>query len=356
MKGLTHFISGIAAATFIPQVMNMAQSPSEKSLIIVLGGIFGILPDTLDFKFAQFFEKYDYRVDPDPKNPDPQAIVDTLAKAINDAHKSGQAKSILFHTIKKESDVWRQYRLYFDIENNKVRVTMGPLVNTSKKPFPGTEISGSTTAEADVNCKLCQQVYDKETFVDIMSGPSFCFVPQKDGSMKLDFLSWHRRWSHSLTMGLACGLLGWLFMGMYFGFAKALVYGIAITTGFWVHVLEDQLGYMGSNLLWPFTKEKTVGTKSMHSGDAMPNFSTVWLALVLIFYNMCQANPTIASQIHFLPYFAYTFILPMWFINITDKLLSAFEKMQGLPTLVHQSKSASLHQEETIKEVEDNFG
>ena len=50
MKGLTHFISGIAVATFFPQAVHMATQ--DQSFILCLGGIFGILPDTLDFKFA----------------------------------------------------------------------------------------------------------------------------------------------------------------------------------------------------------------------------------------------------------------------------------------------------------------
>ncbi|NUM36296.1 MAG: metal-dependent hydrolase [Candidatus Brocadiae bacterium] len=364
MKGLTHFISGLAAATFFPQAVQMAHT--ESSFILVLGGIFGILPDTIDFKFAQFFEKYHYRVDPDPNKPDTQAIANTLAQAINDTHTSGKPKSILFNTIKKGADLWRQYRLYFDIENSKVRVTMGPLVNTSKKVYPGTEIEGVKVAEASLNCKLCPQVYDKETYVDIMSGPSFCFIPQKDGSVKMDFLSWHRRWSHSLTAGLFLGILGWLFLGLWLGFGKALIYGIVITAGFWVHVLEDQLGYMGSNLFWPFTKEKTVGTKSMHSGDAMPNFCTVWLALILIFYNLSQYGDNSLQGMPFLVYFAYTFIVPLFVLNVIDKILSQWEAgtKEEKPALATVSvlsneaptKTASLHQLETIKEVEDNFG
>ena len=270
MKGLTHFISGVAAARCFPQAMQISQL--ENSYIIVLGGIFGILPDTIDFKFCQFFEKYDYIVDPDPRNPDPQMIADTIAQALNDAHDSQQPKSIIMHTIKKGSDTWRQYRIFFDIDNKKVRVTMGNLVNFSKVPYPNTELSGKTVAEADIHCQISKQVYDKETFVDIMTGPSFMFIPQKDGTIKLDFLSWHRRWSHSLTLGVYLGLIGWFLLGFWLGWSKAVIYGLVITSGVWVHVLQDQLGYMGSNLFW-YYKNKTIGTKTMHSGDLGRIFS-----------------------------------------------------------------------------------
>jgi membrane-bound metal-dependent hydrolase YbcI (DUF457 family) len=326
MKGLTHFISGLAAATFFREAVEM--SYRENSFILVMGGIFGILPDTIDFKFTQFVEHYDYKVDPDPEKPDAQQIADTLARAINEAHESGKPKSIMFMTIKKGADLWRQYRLFFDIENQKVRVTLGPLVNTSKKPFPGTEIKENNVAQANLNCALCKQVYDRETFVDIMSGPSFRFVPQKDGSVKIDFLSWHRRWSHSLTMGIFLGLIGWLLFGLWLGFAKALIYGLVITVGFWIHVLEDQLGYMGSNLFWPFTKEKTIGMKVMHSGDAFPNFITVWLALVFIFYNLNRFHVQPVFSTPFLPYFAYTFIVPIMVIYCLYRVLPVWDPVE----------------------------
>ena len=53
MKGLTHFISGVAAASLIPQVLRMSISSrmdvegAASSLILVLAGMYGILPDTM---------------------------------------------------------------------------------------------------------------------------------------------------------------------------------------------------------------------------------------------------------------------------------------------------------------------
>ena len=51
MKGITHFITGIAIATFFPEVVRGA---GEGALLPVLGGIAGILPDTIDFKFVRY--------------------------------------------------------------------------------------------------------------------------------------------------------------------------------------------------------------------------------------------------------------------------------------------------------------
>src|SRR4030065_1878923 len=83
MKGISHFVSGIAAATFIPGVVEQA---AGGSLLPVLGGIFGLLPDTLDFKFTRYFARAE-PIDPDPRLPDPQIIADRVAEALERAYK-----------------------------------------------------------------------------------------------------------------------------------------------------------------------------------------------------------------------------------------------------------------------------
>ena len=71
MKGITHFVTGVAIATFFPEVVQQA---AGGSLMPMLGGIGGILPDTLDFRFARYLERYDVEIDPGAE-PDAQAIV-----------------------------------------------------------------------------------------------------------------------------------------------------------------------------------------------------------------------------------------------------------------------------------------
>lgn len=110
-----------------------------------------------------------------------------------------------------------------------------------------------------------------------MEGPSFEF--RREGEeVEISFLPWHRRWSHSLTLaglfGLTCGLL--------FGPLAGWVAAVAFAT----HVLEDQLGHLGSNLWWPFTDRRSNGLRLMHSGDPLPNFVTVLVACGLILYNL----------------------------------------------------------------------
>jgi membrane-bound metal-dependent hydrolase YbcI (DUF457 family) len=61
---------------------------------------------------------------------------------------------------------------------------------------------------------------------------------------------------------------------------------MAAALGYAVHVLEDQLGAMGSNLLWPLTRGRAPGLNLIRSGDVIPNFLTVWTACALTLFNL----------------------------------------------------------------------
>jgi membrane-bound metal-dependent hydrolase YbcI (DUF457 family) len=280
MKGISHFITGVALATFFPEVV---RAGAQGSLLPILGGIGGILPDTLDFKFARYFEHYSTEIDPG-SDPDPEVIADGLANAMHTAYEGGKSQNVMVHTIRLGADLWREYAIRFDSEKGEIVVRIGPLVNTGQVPLPGTRPQGAVEARRKLDVPLVH-TYSSEYKVNIFSGPSFRFEREGD-QLYVHFLDWHRRWSHSLTlavmMGLVMFLLVWLFAGWNTGLWAGLVAGL----GFAGHVLEDQLGYMGSNLLWPFTKKRAPGLKMIHSGDAIPNFLTVWLSVAAILFNL----------------------------------------------------------------------
>lgn len=290
MKGLTHFLSGVAIASFFPQAVHMARD--DLSLILVLGGVMGILPDTLDFKLARFFEDADVEIDPDPYHPDTQAMAQAVAAAVDRAHETGQATSVQFHTVKLGADLWRQYTVSFDTGAGEVVIRMGPVVTTSQVPFPDSEMD-VPAGRARTRVPMIQ-TYDAETPVDIFAGPSFEFAPSGD-AVEIVFLPWHRRWSHSFTLSALLGAVAFLLgaalawpgnpdplVALGFGALCGLIAGLASLT----HVLEDQLGHMGSNLFYPFTRQRTPGLKLVRSGDAVPNFLTVWTSLVVTLFNL----------------------------------------------------------------------
>jgi membrane-bound metal-dependent hydrolase YbcI (DUF457 family) len=297
MKGISHFLAGIAAATFVPGVV---ESAAQGSYLIVLGGFFGLLPDTLDFKFARYFEQH-VNIDPDPANLDPQLIANAVAVEIDRAAETGRAIRLQLHNIPLGPNRWRQYRIRFDAERSEVVITIGPIVNSALAPLDET---GQRVARVKTKATI-DYTYEGEMTADIWNGPSFAFVP-KAHAVEVQFLPWHRAWSHSFTLAALLGLI----TGVLFGSLQA---GLVAFLGMSAHIVEDQLGYLGSNLFWPITKERSAGARLLHSGDAIPNFLAVWTALVLILFNLDRFSAPIQNREPLLTpllYFSTMLILP----------------------------------------------
>ena len=331
MKGITHFLAGIAAASFVPGVVEGALNGSY---LIVLGGVFGLLPDTLDFKFARYFDRAE-AIDPDPANLDPQAIADQIAVLIDRAAQTQRKVRAQLHTIKLGPDRWRQYTVRFDADRNEVAVRVGPIVNTSQMPIGADD--QSAWARATVAAKL-NYTYDGDVNVDIFGGPSFAFVPKASG-VEIQFLPWHRAWSHSLTLAVILGAL----IALVFQSAQA---GLVAAVGMAAHIVEDQLGYLGSNLFWPLTKERSSGLKLIHSGDAIPNFMGVWLALQLTVFNLDRfgaAAQQRAPLVEPLTFFINAIVLP----SVILLALYVFERRR------HRGRLEAARQADIVAEAQE---
>jgi membrane-bound metal-dependent hydrolase YbcI (DUF457 family) len=211
-------------------------------------------------------------------------IAGRLADAMRTAYEGSESQNVVLHTIRLGADLWREYAIRFDPENGEIAVRIGPLVNTGQVTLPGTEPTGATEARRKLDVPLVH-TYSSEYKVNIFSGPSFRFE-REGGQLYVHFLDWHRRWSHSLTLAVVVGLAMFLLVGLFAGWNTGLWAGLVTGLGFAGHVLEDQLGYMGSNLLWPFTKKRVPGLKMIHSGDAIPNLLTVWISVAAILFNL----------------------------------------------------------------------
>jgi membrane-bound metal-dependent hydrolase YbcI (DUF457 family) len=295
MKGIVHFASGVAAASFIPAAVASAEGGS---LVLALAGACALLPDTLDFKFARYVERMDDEIAPTEASFDAQAVAGRMAAAMRAAFETGQPKTVQLHTVRLGGDLWRQYTVRFSLETNEVIVRPGPAVNIAQVPYPDSKLPGATEGRATVGVPLAH-TYDGDTQIDILSGPCFRFERRGD-AVHVIFLPWHRRWSHSLTVTVALGIAGGLLLGP--------VFGAAIALGMAVHVVEDQLGFMGSNLLWPFTRQRAQGLRLIRSGDPIPNFVTVWVAAVLTLFNLDRFSA--APRLPTLPYLLLAVVLP----------------------------------------------
>ncbi|MDN5280522.1 MAG: hypothetical protein PWR01_4487, partial [Clostridiales bacterium] len=322
MKGFTHFISGIAVASFFQQAVHM--SSQEQSFILCLGGIFGILPDTLDFKFAKYFHKSDFEVRPDPEDLDARKIAETVAKAVEKAATEGRG-TVQLHTMQLGSNLWRSYSLWFDSKTSEVVVEIGPLVDTGQIPFEGTELKDPEKASArvKVDCEFIQQ-FDKKSNIAIMTGPCFEFVKRDTGKIEIVFLPWHRTWSHSFTLGILTALIVGLITFFtisegpnpeLYSIPRWLLYPLIILFGSMVHIIEDSTGFMGNNLFYPFTKDRTDGLGLMSAAEAIPNFFFVWTSLICILFNLDRFRwapestpPGIENPVTF---FLWFYILPV---------------------------------------------
>ena len=279
MKGIAHFSSGVAAASCFPWCVQAATEGNP--LYFLLGGIFGLLPDTVDFKFYRFFYRHDVQVEIDPQHLDPQGMAGAIAGAIGRALVEQRTLRVKLNTLRLGADTWRQYRVRFDAATREVFVHIGPVVSTGQVPVPGTEPrleDGRAPLPGPV-----RMTYAGENKVDIFDGPTVSFEPDGQGGVIQHFLPWHRNWSHSLVMGALWGALGALLWDWR---AAAVIFA-----GNAAHVLEDQLGLMGSNLFFPLTRRRMAGLKLMRSGDALPNFAAVWLSCLLIFWNVVRYAP-----------------------------------------------------------------
>ncbi len=314
MKGITHFVSAIAASTFIPQVVRMSISSridiegAASSMIMVLAGIYGIMPDTLDFKFGQYFVIPDYIVDPDPLNPDPQAMADTFAEAVKKAAETGKNIKIQFFPTQLGANRWRQYCIIF--EEKKVHIQFNEIVSTSQIPIINSAPEGNRTGTAEFNYKLKPVSNDidwlnrlvrfirhtikkknpvkslvKPSTIDILSSTMFALKLEDDGEIYFDWLPWHRTWSHSYVFGLILTVPIFL-MTYFFNLKYWWLYGTVAFIGFAVHITEDMTGHIGGSLLWPLLKPRTEGLELFKASNPSTNFSIIYTAFVLIIWNI----------------------------------------------------------------------
>ena len=327
MKGFSHFMSGVAVASFGPWAIDAALNGNP--LFFVLGGACGILPDTLDFKFYRFFYEHDVYVTPDPKSPDPQYVADEYARAVALAVDEKRYVRVKLVSIRLGADFWQQYVVKIDNEKMEVLVKFGPVVNTGQVPVEGTEKRYPTIARAKLKAKVIQ-TYDAGMKVDIFDGPTIGLKPLPNGDLDLEFLPWHREWSHSLTVGAMLGVLVGILAYFVSGWAAAWQCFVTIAACYGVHVVEDQLGHMGSNIFYPITKLRTPGLHWMHSGDGMPNFLTVWICCLLIFWNLYRGQPNMTYHFGFVHLMMVGLVIPglvfgalRWVLNRGQKVAVA---------------------------------
>ncbi len=332
MKGITHFLTGVATASCFPLAVQTAFT--DKSYLMVLGGVCGILCDTLDFKFARYAWKHDYRVRLTEDNLDPRLPAETIAKALDEAAQTGKPVRVKLDILRYSTNYYRTYVVMIDDQRKEVTCTIGPLKTMSHSMARGENMPSDSARRKAIESKgpvaVLEQLaretpglpdsmpeenishvakftadvhntYYLDTEVGIFSGPDYEFARQKDGRVRIDFIPWHRRWTHSLTLGLSLGPIGFtlfanwsaLFAGNVAAFANPYAisaFFIAILA-FWSHVFVDQTGHLGSNLFPPWTHLRSQGWKWCTSASPFSNQMVNYLSLSIILWNLNAYAP-----------------------------------------------------------------
>ena len=310
MKGITHFAVGVAAASCFPEAVRAGADGNP--LYFLLGGAFGLLPDTLDFKFYKFFYRREMEVVPDPNAPDAAMIAQAIAYAVDRARRTRRRVRIKLNTIRLGADKWQQYTVRLEVPEQRVVVSFGPQVNTGRTPISRVPVENGE-ASAPLACPVRLE-YQATTTVDILDGPMFEMKPAPDGKVAAGFIPWHREWSHSLPVALAFSLAGFALWGT--------VAALVVFAAYAAHILVDQLGFMGSNLFFPFTRERTGGWQKFRSDNSAANFAFVWCALLLIFWNLYRATPRVPWSVNPAQVAVFGAIVPLVLLLATRRLLA----------------------------------
>ena len=297
MRGVTHYFIAAALVSLIPSVMWLAIH--EKSFIIVLGAIAGILPDYIDFKIVRFLWRVDEEILPEWPFPDPERVAKKVAELIDKAWMERRTINVQFHTIKTGPNTWRRWYVYLDPDKQIVRVGIGPVQTFGGRDFPATMEDvpeDRRVGEAKFNAPLVYGYKDRTIKISILTGPMVAFTPRQD-HVEVIFLPWHRYMSHSFTLA---GMLSLAVLAIALMLGSTLymasLYALVFFVGFSSHIITDHFGYMGSNFFWPITKRRVEGFKWMESMDPYANFAAFWLSLTILFWQM---NVSVDQSIQF---------------------------------------------------------
>ena len=358
MKGITHFMSGLAVATFFQKAVHMAarggNEDAQSSFILVLGAVYGIMPDTLDFKFGQFFSLADYDIDCDANNPDPQKMAEQIGKAMEESFSKNKTVKVQLYPMQLGADLWRQYVIKFDGEANEIVIVINEIVSTSQVSFLGTEPKENRFGRYKLKVGKMLETHGRPSAVDIMSGPQFGFKREGENIL-VEFLPWHRTWSHSYVLGLLLSLpvvlLTYLFHLKYW-----YLYGIISFLGFAIHITEDLTGHMGGSLLWPFIQKRYNGFCLARAGDPRVNFSVIFLAVTVILFNLDRFTVNVI-HLKWYGYYSIFFLVPfiiyLFFAAHFDIKLQQKEGVASAEDVLKKYNISGQNAVDEIKEEED---
>ena len=346
-------MTGVAVSSFFGGAVEMAEY--QKSWIMVLGGMYGIMADTLDFKFYAFFSGEDYEIDPDPLHPDAPKMAEQIGKAIEQAYDENRMVKIRCHTVRLGADLWRQYVIRFDPVKGEVVVVINPIVTMSQIPYFGTEPKENRVGKHKLRVPLIES-HGRPTVVDILNGPEIGFRRVGD-SVQVEFIPFHRTWTHSFFVGFLAASVAWLIASWCAGWNIGWYYGLLALAAYWSHLICDLTGYMGASFFWPFWKKRTAGLKLFKSQNPNSNFIFNYCCVMITVFNLnrftfVNMDPALGNYITASPlkYFLCTIIIPIGIFLLLGRIFGKKEKEK------EKKKEAVLIAEEALDDMDDMQG
>jgi membrane-bound metal-dependent hydrolase YbcI (DUF457 family) len=295
--------------------------------------MYGIMADTLDFKFYSFFSRDDYEVDPDPLKPDPQKIAEQIGRGIEQAYDENRLVKIKCHTVRVGADLWRQYVVKFDAEKGEVAVVINPIVTTSQIPYLGTEPKEHRVGRYKLRVPLTE-THGHPTVIDIMNGPQLGFR-KIGGRVLVEFIPFHRTWTHSFFIGAVAASVAALIASFSSGWGIGWYYGLVAVVSYWSHLICDLTGYMGASFFWPFWKKRTPGLKWFKANNPDSNFIFNYVCLMVAIFNLNRFTyvDPINRVGHYiaaspLKYFTLTCVIPIGIYLLLNTIFG--EKKKGV--------------------------
>jgi membrane-bound metal-dependent hydrolase YbcI (DUF457 family) len=155
--------------------------------------------------------------------------------------------------------------------------------------------------------------HGRPSVVDIMSGPQFGFRRTSDNLINIEFLPWHRTWSHSYVLGLILAL-PWSVLAWFLNWNLWWLYSIIAFLGFAIHITEDLTGHMGGSLIWPFKQKRYDGLSWFRASNPHANFSVDYASFVIIIHNLWRFTPPELSEGVFLTHMPWYTYYPLFLV------------------------------------------
>ncbi len=278
-------------------------------------------------------------------------MAEQIGRAMEEAFSQGKLVKVQLYPMQLGADLWRQYVIKFDGETNEVVVILNEIVSTSQVPFLGTEPKENRVGRHKISSGKLLETHGRPSVVDIMSGPQFGFKKFGD-YIVVEFLPWHRTWSHSYVLGLFLSIPVAL-VAYLFKLDNWHLYGIIAFLGFATHITEDLTGHMGGSLLWPFVKKRYDGFCLAKASDPRVNFSVILFAVTVILFNLDRFTVNVIP-FQWYGYFFWFFIIPFTlYLIFAEKFDIKSPVKEGAKSAEGVLKKAQITNDVAIDELKD---